>query len=617
MKKIININLSSRLIPIEDSAYEILRQYLDSLKRYFSQEDGADEIVSDIESRIAEIFQDKLRKGAHCITDADVQEVKTSMGTPEQFDQDAKTGASAETGNQSQPGADPYYYTRPRKRFYRDPEAKILGGVCGGLGAYFNIDPLVFRIIFALLAIGGFGTGIVVYFIIWIATPEAFTAAEKLEMRGERVDVNNIKNAVQEEMNAFKQRVGSMGDDFKNFSQGRGKQFGKEAGNAINGFVIGLRNVLVFLTKGLFMFVAVVVLLSMIAALIGVTFFSEALSVKDIFLAEGAQSFLFWPTIVLLFGVPIVSIVIYLLRKTSGVGQPNKYAGMSLGFLWLLGIVFGIWLLASVFKDFNAEWKNPRETFYIRQPSNGKLILRAQEDMLGTDRHWFFGHDLRVLDDTTIVNDVHIRIEESSNNDFQVFIVKKSRGRNVADAKRYISLLRFVPEQQDSVLIIPNGFALAKNASYRNQEVVLIIQVPVGKSLTVEKEAYRAFNFDRYGWRNEERLDWDDFDEQDRVELRMETDGLDNPRRQRENRRREEREKEIREKVEKEYRERMDTVIVPAKQQNDNRYRYKPSDTSKPTAAITPVDNSDEGNKYSKGAMVAVETASFLFRMYR
>ncbi|MCK7558643.1 hypothetical protein MKQ70_28065 [Chitinophaga sedimenti] len=139
----------------------------------------------------------------------------------------------------------------------------------------------------------------------------------------------------------------------------------------------------------------------------------------------------------------------------------------------------------------------------------------------------------------------------------------------------------------------------------------------MGKSLTVEKEAYRAFNFDRYGWRNEERLDWDDFDEQDRVELRMETDGLDNPRRQRENRRREEREKEIREKVEKEYRERMDTVIVPAKQQNDNRYRYKPSDTSKPTAAITPVDNSDEGNKYSKGAMVAVETASFLFRMYR
>ncbi len=85
MKKIININLSSRLIPIEDSAYELLRQYLDSLKRYFSQEEGAEEIVGDIESRIAEIFQDKIRKGAHCITDEDVQAIKTSMGTPEQF----------------------------------------------------------------------------------------------------------------------------------------------------------------------------------------------------------------------------------------------------------------------------------------------------------------------------------------------------------------------------------------------------------------------------------------------------------------------------------------------------------------------------------------------------
>ena len=190
MKKIININLSSRLIPIEDSAYEILRQYLDSLRRYFSQEEGADEIVGDIESRIAEVFQDKIRKGAHCITDDDVQAIKTSMGTPEQFG-DEPAAAAADSAKQSQSsssGESFIPYVRPRKRFYRDPDGKVLGGICSGLGAYFNVDPIVFRIIFALMAIGLWGGGILLYFILWIATPEAITAAEKLEMRGERVD---------------------------------------------------------------------------------------------------------------------------------------------------------------------------------------------------------------------------------------------------------------------------------------------------------------------------------------------------------------------------------------------------------------------------------------------
>ncbi|HEY1202642.1 MAG TPA: PspC domain-containing protein, partial [Niastella sp.] len=161
MKKIININLASRLISIEDSAYEILRQYLESLKRYFAREAGADEIVSDIEARIAELFQDKLKKGAHCITDEDVEAIKASMGTPEQFEETA--GAENTQSGQAQQEA---VTGRPRKRLYRDPDNKVLGGVCSGLGAYLNVDPVVFRIIFALLAIGGFGSGILVYFIL-------------------------------------------------------------------------------------------------------------------------------------------------------------------------------------------------------------------------------------------------------------------------------------------------------------------------------------------------------------------------------------------------------------------------------------------------------------------
>jgi hypothetical protein len=85
MKKIININLSGRVIPIEDSAYEKLQNYIESLRRYFANEDGRDEIINDIESRIAELMSEKVRKGASAITDSDVDEIAKSMGRPEYF----------------------------------------------------------------------------------------------------------------------------------------------------------------------------------------------------------------------------------------------------------------------------------------------------------------------------------------------------------------------------------------------------------------------------------------------------------------------------------------------------------------------------------------------------
>src|SRR3954471_17062239 len=98
MKKIININLSGRVIPIEDAAYEKLQAYVESLRRYFSNEEGKDEIINDIEGRIAELFSDTIKKGATCITDGDVNAVMASIGRPEDFDK-------AEEPTSARPGA--------------------------------------------------------------------------------------------------------------------------------------------------------------------------------------------------------------------------------------------------------------------------------------------------------------------------------------------------------------------------------------------------------------------------------------------------------------------------------------------------------------------------------
>ncbi|MGX5818164.1 PspC domain-containing protein [Chitinophaga lutea] len=530
MKKIININLSSRLIPIEDSAYEMLRQYLDSLRRYFSQEEGADEIVGDIESRIAEVFQDKIRKGAHCITDEDVQAIKTSMGTPEQFAEEPVNSQQKAAGSSSQSAGPEAFapYVRPRKRFYRDTDNKVLGGVCSGLGAYFNVDPIVFRIVFALMAVGLWGGGILLYFILWFATPEAVTAAEKLEMRGERVDLNNIKATVQEEMNAFRSRMDRVGEDMRNFSEGRGKQFGRDAGSAIEAFFRGLGKAIAYLAKGFFVFLAVVLLFVTVVGLIVAASFSAVLfPIKDLIFDTGIQSALFWPALTLLLGIPILALLLFVIRKMAGIRNYNKYSGYTLGFLWLVGIGLTLWLTISVARDFsNDRPRTPvKETVSIQQPSGDRLVLRKGEDVMEMDDQDFLEGRIRVVDDTVIVGNVTVNLKRSQTDQFVVEVQRSSRGRTYAQADKLARQIQFQLQQQDSVLTIPSGFSIPRNSIYRLQWVTISIYVPVGKTVVLEPDARRYFNFGsrhRNDWWDDYGRNWNDDEE---IDVKMNADG--------------------------------------------------------------------------------------------
>ena len=142
MKKIININLSGRVIPIEDSAYESLQRYIESLRRYFANEEGRDEIINDIESRIAELMNDKVRRGATAVTDADIDEIITSMGRVEDFERtDAEEKAFSASGQASAAYSQTQSEQPRRKgRLYRDGSDKFLGGVCAGIANYMNVD---------------------------------------------------------------------------------------------------------------------------------------------------------------------------------------------------------------------------------------------------------------------------------------------------------------------------------------------------------------------------------------------------------------------------------------------------------------------------------------------
>ncbi len=204
MKTTITINLGGIVFHIDDDAFEMLHTYLIAVEKQFVNEDERKEVMSDIESRLSELFKEELGEKRDVIMKEDVSKIVKIMGEPEDFKDEE---AEKETTNSSNwESRRQKMNSKTTKRLYRDPDNRILGGVCGGLGAYFNTDPLLFRIIFILISLG-MGSGLIIYIILWIAIPEASTTAQKLEMRGEAITIENIKRAVRDEFENVKKNI--------------------------------------------------------------------------------------------------------------------------------------------------------------------------------------------------------------------------------------------------------------------------------------------------------------------------------------------------------------------------------------------------------------------------
>lgn len=198
MKKTVSVNLGGFVFNIDEDAYNELQVYLSLIESHFEREKGRQEIIDDIEARIAELFKAKTGGGKEVINADDVQEVIKILGKPEEMGE----GESTEF-EQDEPYTNSY---RSYRRIYRDADNRIIGGVCSGLAAYWHFDPLILRIIF-IVAFLGFGVGLFIYLILWIVIPEAKTIAQKLEMRGEPVTASNIGKAVKNEFNNFRKNM--------------------------------------------------------------------------------------------------------------------------------------------------------------------------------------------------------------------------------------------------------------------------------------------------------------------------------------------------------------------------------------------------------------------------
>jgi phage shock protein PspC (stress-responsive transcriptional regulator) len=194
MKLTVSINLGGYSFNIDEDAYAELKMYLKNLGLHFAGEESSSEILSDIETRMAELFRTKLTTYKQVISIEDVRQAISVLGTPEDI-----------SDNEGPSSRDKF--SSPRyHRMYRDPDHRIIGGVCAGMGAYWDIDPLIVRIIFLALLLAG-GVGAIVYIILYIVLPEAKTTAQKIEMKGEPVNIHNIKEAVKKEIDTVRKNM--------------------------------------------------------------------------------------------------------------------------------------------------------------------------------------------------------------------------------------------------------------------------------------------------------------------------------------------------------------------------------------------------------------------------
>lgn len=640
MKKVININFQGRVIPIEETAFEILKQYVESLRRYFTAEEGKDEIINDIENRIGELFDEKLKKGAVCITDEDVNTVIAGMGRPEDFEQEDVTYNSGKkdstasdnentTGQARASAGEPrrllraendkvlggvcagiaHYLkidpavvriifaliafggfgfgfllyiilwillpskplqTNVRKRLYRDADNKMIGGVAGGLAAYFNIDTWIPRLVFLLpfvlsvvpnlfggfwwhwrgpwVAFGGLGgTFFITYIILWIVLPQAVTASEKLEMRGEKIDLESIKNTVQEELQNVKNRGEKIGSELKEKSKVLGKEisdtlhqktkaFASEAGPLVQKTGTGIGNAIGVLFKAFFLFIAGIVVFALLVALVAIMYGSIGILPLKYFLLEGLwENVLTWLVLTLFIGVPIISFIVWFIRRIMNVKARNPYLGYAFGSLWIIGLISLFVLAGMISRNFRTQ-TNTTEPVTITQPSTGNMIINVSPERIQYySSNWFNGElpFLSLNEDSMLLNTVRIRLFKSADSAYHIKTVKSASGTTPAMAGQKATAIQFPVHQNDSLVILPKGFPITKADKFRNQRVTVIVEIPVGKKIMIDKSADWFDWFElNIGSRRRKNPDWDErwdnaYSWRHNVQYIMTADGLE------------------------------------------------------------------------------------------
>lgn len=375
MKKTLTVNLGGTVFNIDDDAYRLLDNYLCNLMAHFSKEEGAEEIVDDIERRISELLAEKMAAGQQVITIADIEQVIARVGKPEEMEQEA-AAADASQGNASSQGSSAQGSTQgsaqntPRRHLFRNPDDKILGGVISGIAAYFCWDVTLLRLLLLVILVCGYGTLIPVYIVCWFLIPEARTAAEKLSMRGEAITVENIGKTVTD---GFEKMAGGVNDYVRS---GKPRTFFQKLGDSlvrVCGWVLKVLLVIAVVCFSPFLLVMAIVLVALIIALIAAVIGGGAAFASIFPVAWGLTDFVsplailvMYISAALLICIPLFALVWLLWSQLTHSKSMHSGLKWTLLILWIVSAAcFGI-----CFADNGAQLPPP---FHRLQPATKQV----------------------------------------------------------------------------------------------------------------------------------------------------------------------------------------------------------------------------------------------------
>ena len=500
MNKTVTINLSGIIFHIDEDAYQKLYNYLSTIKGYFSESDGRDEIMADIENRIAEMLSEKISDRKQVVLMTDVDYVISIMGKPEDFAGDKST---SEETKKEQPT---YSSSRKRRKLFRDTDSKILGGVCSGIGAYFNIDPLWLRLAWVVASFT-FGTGLLLYIVLWIIIPEAKTSAEKLEMHGEDINVSNIGKKVEQEMKHFGKKMENWGQEVKqSATSGKGRDFVDRFVDFTSSVFGAFFRVFAKLLGVFFIILGLIFLISIISSLLGGTGIihidNHSLSLHDFFYTffdNGDQVTLASIAIILFLGIPLLMLVYKGVKMLLGIKEKNRFVNLSAGILWLIGLGLVITSAIQVSDQFSEESTSKQE-FVIAKTKCDTLFLRLREEP--NSKNWndldffhkkhfhvsFRRHHLFSSDSSNFYFGYPtVDIIRSETDSVQIIIYNEARGKDRKEALHYAHNINYEIFQKDSLIELMPYFSIPRDEKWRNQQVHIEVRLPKGKMIYLAK----------------------------------------------------------------------------------------------------------------------------------
>ena len=497
MNKTVSINLGGLFFHIDEDAFQKLNRYFDAIKKSLSP-DGKEEIMNDIEGRIAELLTERLKNDKQVVGSREVDEIIAIMGQPEDYMISEEPTASSNTGST-------YYapgYEYRSKKFYRDQEKGILAGVCAGIGHYFNVDPLWMRIIFILSLFLSFGTTAIVYILLWILIPRAITTTEKLEMTGEPINISNIEKKVREEINTLSEKFQNV--DYQKL--GANARYGAErVGSNIGHVFTTIFGAFAKVIGAIITVFSAITLGGMIIGFIVLCFWSAMPDAAwdpelIMFNFTDAPMWILGLLGLFAFGIPVFFLFLLglkiLVNNLKAVGSITKYTLLA---IWIISVGILTFLGVRQATQFSSEGKSTSKQ-QIPLVQNDTLYVKFRHNdyfAKSVDYHTSLKFTQDSLDnDVLYSNNISFHLLKTDQATPYIQVEKHAQGSSMTEARKTAEKIRYTFEIKGNTLLLDNYLLTDVSNRFRNQEVEIYLYLPEGTLLKPDVSVQHFDNSD-------------------------------------------------------------------------------------------------------------------------